>query len=406
MSWQILRTFALLAAFSALGANAATLTRRQCSATLTDATNVANQLQSHYYNTGTGQYNDGELWTDANTLEDLHNLMLATGNDDYRTVADNSYIGKAALNADTDWNSFLGGSNDDAQWLILALWKIADYKAARGQDNSAYMSSAGKIYDIIAGQWDDTCGGGDQLSIVWWSTAHTYKNAITNELFLLTSADGYLRTKNQTYLDNANKEWSWLSKSGMRGSNGLFNDGLDLNTCQNNGQVCRGHPEFCLAVVASGLAALYATTGDSSLLDQAEVSLDATISSSLTDNNILRESCDDAASGGATCNHDQQIFKGIWTKHVQYYLDNANTASRTAKYSGFLGSQYSAVIHYGMNADHDIGSVWYAPDQGGSQWQPEASASGLEAIVSAAKVCHYPDKTERLFIQSYQYGPC
>jgi hypothetical protein len=47
---------------------------------------------------------------------------------------------------------------------------------------------------------------------VWWSTEHTYKNAITNELFLLTSAAGYLRTKNESYLENANKviiTWSF-----------------------------------------------------------------------------------------------------------------------------------------------------------------------------------------------------
>ena len=40
---------------------------------------------------------------------------------------------------------------------------------------------------------------------VWWSGAHTYKNAITNELFLLTSATAYLRTRNSTYLTNAQK---------------------------------------------------------------------------------------------------------------------------------------------------------------------------------------------------------
>lgn len=47
---------------------------------------------------------------------------------------------------------------------------------------------------------------------MWWSTEHTYKNAITNELFLLTSAAGYLRTKNEAYLENANKviiAWSF-----------------------------------------------------------------------------------------------------------------------------------------------------------------------------------------------------
>jgi hypothetical protein len=59
------------------------------------------------------------------------------------------------------------------QWCILALWKIADYKAARGQDNTPYMvslclcapyfsaltriqNSAAAIYKIVAGEWDTT----------------------------------------------------------------------------------------------------------------------------------------------------------------------------------------------------------------------------------------------------------
>ena len=40
---------------------------------------------------------------------------------------------------------------------------------------------------------------------VWWSGARDYKNAITNELFILTSAQYYLRTGNQVYLNNAKK---------------------------------------------------------------------------------------------------------------------------------------------------------------------------------------------------------
>jgi hypothetical protein len=41
--------------------------------------------------------------------------MLATENDNFGTVADNSYLGKAALNSGTDWSNFIGGSYDDAQ---------------------------------------------------------------------------------------------------------------------------------------------------------------------------------------------------------------------------------------------------------------------------------------------------
>ncbi|KAJ7925284.1 glycoside hydrolase family 76 protein [Mycena leptocephala] len=357
--------------------------KRQCQATLNTALAVAQTLQSHYFNTGNGQYTGGSLWTDANTLEDLHNLMLATGTDQFAAVADQSFIGKSAQDSSAaHWNSILGGSNDDAGWIVLALWKIADYKQARGEDATAYLNSAITIYNIIVGQWDNTCGGG-----VWWSTAHTYKNAITNELFLLISATGAINFPGQTaFLNNANLVWNWLKNSGMRNSDGLWNDGLTQDgTCKNNGQTTWTYNQ---GVIASGLSALYAVTKDTTLLTEAEITLDATIRL-MTTNNILRESCDNAASGGSVCNQDQQIFKGIWTKSMQYYLDRANDPARTAKYSGFLGSQSSAVFHYGTDAANDVGSVWYAPNAGGSVFTPKTSASGLEAHIADAK-----------------YGPC
>ena len=42
-------------------------------------------------------------------------------------------------------------------------------------------------------------------SPVWWNSAHTYKNAVTNELFLYTSAARYNRWHDQAHLDNAKK---------------------------------------------------------------------------------------------------------------------------------------------------------------------------------------------------------
>jgi rhamnogalacturonyl hydrolase YesR len=103
----------------------------------------------------------------------------------------------------------------------------------------------------------------------------------------------------------------------MRNGDNLWNDGL-TSACTNNGQVSM--PMSCLirklntgsqttwiynqGVIASGLAALYVARGstDTSLLDEAEKTLDATIAK-LTVNNILKESCDDAVS--SSCNHDQ-----------------------------------------------------------------------------------------------------
>lgn len=40
-------------------------------------------MQSQYYDSGTGMYKGGSLWTDANSVENVHNLMLAANNDDF-----------------------------------------------------------------------------------------------------------------------------------------------------------------------------------------------------------------------------------------------------------------------------------------------------------------------------------
>ncbi|TFK62697.1 glycoside hydrolase family 76 protein [Pluteus cervinus] len=345
--------------------------RDQCRSTLDVALGVAHRMNDHYYSGGYGN-----SWTDSNTLEDLHNLMLAAGSDDFGSVADNSAAGKAALDPNTNWDNFGFGYNDDSSWLTLALWKIGDYKAARGGNSSPYFNSALKVYNIIVGQWDGTCGGG-----VWWSKDHTYKNAITNELFLLLSAQGYVRFGDPAFLNNAQLAWNWLKNSGMRNSDGLWNDGLDTKTCKNNGGNTWTYNQ---GVIASGLGYLAKATGDSSYLTEAEITLDATITH-LTQNNILKESCDDPNPDGVNCGGDGFLFKGLWTKHVQYYLDAANDAGRTAKYAPFLWSQSSAVFHYATGSTNDPGSVWFASNNGGSVFTGVSSASGLEAHVAAAK---------------------
>ncbi|KIJ61760.1 glycoside hydrolase family 76 protein [Hydnomerulius pinastri MD-312] len=358
-----------------------------CPSTTKTAFAIGDRLISKWYNATLGQMFDGDFWVDCNTWEDFHNLMLDTHSTRYESLTTGSYLAKAALDPTTDWAAFLGGSNDDSLWAVLSLWKMADYRKWRREDPSAWLNAAATIWDLIAHEWDDTCGGG-----VWWSTAHTYKNSITNELFLLTSAEGYLRNGNNTYLDFAEKEWDWLYNSGMRNSEGLFNDGLDLATCTNNNQTAWSYNQ---AVVASGLGALYVATGskNTTLLEQAQISIDATLKagSGLIDNGVLRESCDDATLGGSICNHDQQLFKGLFTKHLSYLVSYASTPFPTPqsisialKYKPFFTAQYTAITHNALNSTDDVGGVWYAPAGGNEAWQPEASAAGLEGVIAAA----------------------
>lgn len=82
-----------------------------------------------------------------------------------------------------------------------------------------------------AAVWPTPCGGG-----IYWDHTHTYVNAISNELFVSLAAHLANRvSSNGTYLDWAQKSWSWFSASGLINSGYTINDGL-TTSCTNNGQ--------------------------------------------------------------------------------------------------------------------------------------------------------------------------
>ncbi|KAF8306705.1 Six-hairpin glycosidase [Clavulina sp. PMI_390] len=347
--------------------------KRSCSTWNTAAEGVAGAMQSSYYNTagyyqgGTG---GGSIWTDVNAVEDLINLSLFNSIITYDTVPE------AVLSY---WQSQLVDNTyyNNALWGVLANYRECDYAAFRGTSTTNCMSRATALYNYVISGWDGTtCEGG-----VWWSTGDAYKNANTNELFLLASAAGYLRTGQGAMLSNAEIAWNWINDSGMQNSAGLFNDGL-TTACANNGVTPWTYNQ---AVIASGLGALYVATGstNTALLTAAEKSIDATFASMET-NGILKESCDDA-SGSTKCSSDQQIYKGVFLKHLSYYLTYVNDPTKVSKYAAQINAQGSGIYYYGTGSGWMVGSVWYAPNAGGSVFSPKTQTSGLAGLTAGAQ---------------------
>ncbi|KAJ7507381.1 glycoside hydrolase family 76 protein [Mycena galericulata] len=93
-------------------------------------------------------------------------------------------------------------------------------------------------------------------------------------------------------------------------------------------------------------------------------------------NGVLAEWCDGAKT--STCDADQTYFKGAFMKHLQYFLDSVNATTRQ-QYAGFVGKQAAAVVSITTSAG-DIGSVWYAPNQGGSILSYRTMTAGLDAL--------------------------
>lgn len=178
--------------------------------------------------------------------------MLQTGTDTYADIADNSYIGQAALNPQTNWDSFFGGSYDDAQVFATSRYLAECDDERRSPVGYTRVVEDLRLQDFprrelqpVYGEINTPCPEFHLISLtsplplryttwlqhsgmtlaevvvslhlhppfltllliclllVWWSSDHTYKNAITNELFLLTSAHAYSKTGNDTYLQNA-----------------------------------------------------------------------------------------------------------------------------------------------------------------------------------------------------------
>lgn len=166
---------------------------------------------------------------------------------------------------------------DDVQWVVLewleAIRFIQLYNTYAPPDVtiidlSFFAHRAHVFYDIVHDQFNtSTCGGG----ITWNPKLATYKNAITNELFISSSIAMYLyfpgddntnpyssshhkrsadaqlpdlpplQAHDLTLLDNAVKAYDWFKTQNFKNAQGLIIDGFhisqDQTTCDQRNEM-------------------------------------------------------------------------------------------------------------------------------------------------------------------------
>ena len=347
---------------------------------------TASRLVTCYYDERSGKWKNELAWQSGNTLESLANFMTLLDSP-LKYVFYLTYL-------KTDM--YVGGDCfDDWQW-----WLLAWVQAYSADPNIKYLQRAADAHDVVTSRaWNtSTCSGG-----IKWCPTSTYKNAITNELFLASSMRlhpyaALLGKPSNYYLDWALKEWQWFENSGIINNQYLINDGLKYvflyyvrdvmflyfsslpdNTCVNNKQTTWTYNQ---GVVLSGLALLYNATGNSTLLTIAQNIADATIQHLTYSNGILKEPCE------PNCDNDQKLFKGIFTRHLSYLLPYLTDPSHIQNYTSFLQQNARSLWTTDRcETDGLFGLFWtnYTSNTCDPSRDTSTTSSALDLFVSVAK---------------------
>jgi predicted alpha-1,6-mannanase (GH76 family) len=340
-----------------------------------------------WYVPETGLWKTTGWWNSANALTAVIRYIRYTGDWSCLWVVENTFVAAQRKHPD-----FVNTFFDDNAW-----WALAWIDAYDLTGYSRYLGAARTIFARELEGWDSACGGG-----LWWNEKRTYKNAITNELFLVLAGLLHQRTPgDQDYRSWATRSWEWLRASGMIGPSGLVNDGLTAS-CTNNGGTTWTYNQ---GVILGGLAASYQITGDQAYLRRGEAIADAALDRLADARGILAEPC-----GPSGCDGDQTQFKGIFVRYLHEFLrassadgvssaegvssaDGVSSVDGVRSADGMRGKpEYRAFIL--ANADSVWDNARNAADQFGSRWggpfdSADASrqSSALEVLTAAAALC-------------------
>jgi predicted alpha-1,6-mannanase (GH76 family) len=292
----------------------------------------------------------GEAWQPALAVEAVVNAYERTGDADHRSVVERSF---------RRYRGRRMPFYDDDGWF-LNTW----LRAYEVTGDDVYRHEAVALFADMTRGWDATCRGG-----LWWRKDGTYKNAITNELFLLAAARLHRLTGGTgEYLEWATRTWRWFDASGMINEAGLVNDGLD-DSCANNGGTTWTYNQ---GVIVAGLVELWRATGDDQILARANGIAAAALAGLVDADGVLREPCEPTG-----CDADQQIFKGIFAQG----LARLHQAGGDPAHAAFLRANADAAWQRARDDRDGIGLRWGGPP-GGVTGATQASACLLLGAVA------------------------
>ncbi|KAI9642669.1 hypothetical protein NHQ30_008400 [Ciborinia camelliae] len=349
----------------------------------TAALNAINTLQKNYWNANaglwgqtdsSGKFND-HWWNSANIL-----TMMADYYEKFPTTATwmPALFATVLTNAPAfAYHNFINDYYDDELWWVLAWIQVYD---ATG--NVTYLNTAAQIYEDPKSVWGNTpCGG------LWWDKAHTGVNSVENELYLTASTklgnrlpDKKDSTGGGYYFDQGLLAYAFLitnPTTTMNPTTHLFNDGLSLSTCKNNGAVIFTYNQ---GIILSGLTELTWSTANHDYTALAIQIANSVIATMTTSAGILRE----PACEPNSCDGDEQQFKGVFTRNLAFLVNRATgvDAQTLTNYRTFLANNANSIIKSDTSSSGLLGLVWSGASN--PVYSLETDGSALDTLVGAA----------------------
>ncbi|KAF2862228.1 glycoside hydrolase family 76 protein [Piedraia hortae CBS 480.64] len=277
-----------------------------------------------------------------------------------------------------------GAAYDDVQWVVLEWLEVIKFlrRYDPEADLSRYAHRAHIFYHVVQDKFNTSlCNGG----LTWNPALATYKNAITNELFMASSISMYLyfpgdqnsdpypatnyqnitnatlpvlsslAAHDSSLLENAQKGYEWFKAQNFVNTQGLIIDGFHISdnqtTCNKPNEMVYTYNQ---GVILSALRGLWEATGDESYLADGHALVQTVIRATgwsgvqgqwagLGRNGIMEDYCDAALN----CSQDAQTFKGIYFHHLGQFCEPLPTTTALVPGLTKLASSSLAASHAG-----------------------------------------------------------
>lgn len=168
----------------------------------------------HYFNQNNTGNTNFNYWWNAHGLDVLIDAYSRTKDEKYKILMDELHAGMWNKNG----NTYLNDYYDDMEWMALAC-----LRAYSLTNDIKYKNTAETLWADIKTGWSEELGGG----IAWRKSQRNYKNTPANAPASILAARLYQLNNNPADLEWAVKIYNWQKNTLVDPSTGLVWDGIN-----------------------------------------------------------------------------------------------------------------------------------------------------------------------------------